>query len=189
MIISAGDTLEKDDKQRLSYVYERYGRRMFSAAKQITQSNSDAEDALHNAFVRVAKRIKKLNLNDEDALCGYLFTVVKNEAATILRKRKNTLPIDDVEEVPDGYDPAFETERREIYEYATKIMTKMDDTYRAPLYLTVVMGYSAAETAKELGRNIATVRVQISRAKKMLADKLKEAGYELSSRNGNGYAR
>jgi len=179
MSISTDGSLKKDDKQRLSYVYERYGRRMFSAAKQITQNDSDAEDALHNAFVRVAKRMKKLNLNDEDALCGYLFTVVKNEAANILRKRKNTLPLDEIENISDGYDFTFETERREIYEYATKIMTEMDDTYRAPLYLSVVMGYSAAETAKELDRNIATVRVQISRAKKMLADKLKEAGYEL----------
>ncbi len=179
MITSMADTLEKDDKQRLEYVYEKYGRRMFAAAKRITENDSDAEDALHNAFVRVSKRIGGLNLNDGEALCGYLFTVVKNEAANILRKRKNVLPLDDVKDASDGGDVVFETERREIYEYAVKIIAQMDETYRAPLYLNAVMGYSAAETAKELGRKTATVRVQISRAKKMLADKLKEAGYEL----------
>ena len=58
-------------------------------------------------------------------------------------------------------------------------MSAMDDRYRAPLYMTVVMGYSAKEAAKILGRDHKTVKVQISRARKMLADALTEAGYEL----------
>ena len=179
MFVFTSDSLDSERKRILSYVYEKYGRRMFSAAKRIVNNDSDAEDALHNAFVKVAKRLDKIDKDDHDALCGYLLTVVKNEAVNIIRKRKNTVPLDEAAELPCKCDVVFETERREIYEYAAKIMTEMDETYRAPLYLHVVTGYSEAETARLLNRKLTTVRVQISRAKKILSDKLKEAGYEL----------
>ena len=179
MFVFTSGSPDGDRKRILSFLYEKYGRRMFSAAKRIVNNDSDAEDALHNAFVRIAKRLDVIDTDEHDALCGYLLTVVKNEAVNILRKRRNTVPLDEAAELPCKCDVVFETERREIYEYAAKIMTEMDETYRSPLYLHVVMGYSEAETARLLNRKVTTVRVQISRAKKLLADKLKEAGYEL----------
>lgn len=179
MILFLPDTLEEYDRRRLTVIYEKYSGRMYTAAKRILNNGEDAEDAVQNAFYSVAKKIKSINIHEEDALCGYLITVVKNEAITILRKRKNTASFEEIADIPDGKDTVFETEKRDIYEYAVKVMTEMDDTYRAPLYLTVVMGYTSKEAAKILKRGEATVRVQISRAKQMLAKKLKEAGYEL----------
>ena len=168
-----------DKKDRLSLLYEKYGGKMFAAAKRIVGSTSDAEDALHNAFLSVAKRIGEIDTDDDDSIRGYLFTVVKNEAINILRKRKDSEPVDEMTGLADDCDVEFLTEKREVYEYAVKIMSEMDERYRAPLYMTVVMGYSAKEAAKILGRYHKTVKVQISRARKMLADALTEAGYEL----------
>ena len=179
MLLFTAEALNENDKQRLTLMYEKYSRRMYTAAKRILNSGEDAEDAVQNAFVSVAKRMGSINIYDEDALCGYLIAVVKNEAIDVLRKRKNTVPEDELTDTPDSFDTVFETEKREVFEYAVKIMTQMDDIYRAPLYLNVVMGYSPKETADVLKRAPATVRVQISRAKQMLAEKLKEAGYEL----------
>lgn len=179
MLLFIPDTLPDDDKQLISKMYEKHCRRMFAAAKQITNDNSDAEDAVQNAFVSIVKNIGRINIDDEEALRGYLLTVVKNEAINILRKRKNLEPADKMTEVADGCDVEFLTEKREVFEYAVKIMSAMDEKYRAPLYMTVVMGYSAKEAAKILGRDHKTVKVQISRARKMLADALTEAGYEL----------
>ena len=179
MLLFLAEALEEDDRQRLTQMYEKYSRRMYAAAKRILNNTEDAEDAVANAFVSVAKRMKNINIHDENAMCGYLITVVKNESFDMLRKRKNTVSVDELTDLPDSDDAVFETEKRDVFEYAIKVMTQMDDTYRAPLYLNVVMGYSAKETADILKRGAATVRVQISRAKQMLAEKLKEAGYEL----------
>ena len=179
MLLFLAEALEEDDRQRLTLMYEKYSRRMYTTAKRILGSGEDAEDAVQNAFVSVAKRMKTINIYDEDALCGYLIAVVKNEAVDLLRKRKNTVDVDDVTELPGSCDTVFETEKREVFDYAVNVMKQMDNTYRAPLYLSVVMGYSSKETADILKRSPATVRVQISRAKQMLAEKLKEAGYEL----------
>ena len=54
-----------DKKDRLSLLYEKYGGKMFAAAKRIVGSTSDAEDALHNAFLSVAKRIDEINKEAE----------------------------------------------------------------------------------------------------------------------------
>lgn len=179
MLLFLPDTLDYSDKQKLTELYEKHSKRMFSAANAILKNEYEAEDAVHNAFVSVAKMLHRINDKDEDAMCGYLFTVVKNEAYMILRKRRNDLPFEDSEELigSDGKDIEVEAHGRDAYNYAVKIITEMDDTYRGPLYLTVVMGYSEKEAAKMLKRSESTVRTQISRAKKMVADKLKEAGY------------
>lgn len=179
MLLFLPDTMSIDDKQRISKLYEKHSRRLFAAAKAVTGNASDAEDAVQNAFVSVVKNIGRINIDDEEALRGYMLTVVKNEAINILRKRKDSEPVDEMAGIADGFDVEFLTEKREVYEYAVKIMSAMDERYRAPLYMTVVMGYSAKEAAKILGRDHKTVKVQISRARKMLADALTEAGYEL----------
>ncbi|MBQ7698718.1 MAG: sigma-70 family RNA polymerase sigma factor [Clostridia bacterium] len=179
MFLFSADVLEEYDRRRLAVVYEKYSGRMYTAAKRILNNGEDAEDAVQNAFYSIAKRMNNIDIHDENALCGYLLTVVKNEAIEILRKRKNAVPVDELTDLTDSSDTVFETEKREVFEYAVKIIMRMDETYRAPLYLTAVMGYTSKETSKILKRSEATVRVQISRAKKMLAKQLKEAGYEL----------
>ena len=179
MFLFLADVLEEYDRRRLAVVYEKYSGRMYTAAKRILNNGEDAEDAVQNAFYSIAKRMKNIDIHDENALCGYLLAVVKNEAIDILRKRKSAVLVDTLTDLPDGSDTVFETEKREVFEYAVNIIMQMDDTYRAPLYLSAVMGYTSKETAKILKRSEATVRVQISRAKQMLAKKLKEAGYEL----------
>jgi len=179
MLLFIPDTLPDDDKQLISKMYEKHCRRMFAAAKQITNDKGDAEDAVQNAFVSIVKNIGRINIDDEEAMRGYLLTVVKNEAVNILRKRKDSEPVDEMTGIADGCDVEFLTEKREVFEYAVKIMSAMDEKYRAPLYLSTVMGFSIKEVAKTLGRDHKTVKVQISRARKMLADALTEAGYEL----------
>ena len=172
------ETLGKDDRQRLMDMYEKYSRHMYARAKSILGDGFEAEDAVQNAFVSVSKKIRLTDGKDEDELCGYMLTVVKNEAYMILRKKKNEDLPGELPDVSDGADTEIEISRREEYEYAIKIISEMDEIYRGPLYLNVVMGYSAKETAALLKRRAATVRVQISRAKQMIAKKLKEAGYE-----------
>ena len=166
-----------DKKDRLSLLYEKYGGKMFAAAKRIVGSTSDAEDALHNAFLSVAKRIGEIDTDDDDSIRGYLFTIVKNEAINILRSETDGVGLDDAADASE--DVVLEFERREAYECAVEAIRAMDERYRAPLYLTVVMGHSANEAASILKRTPGTVRMQISRAKKILQKKLKEAGYEL----------
>ena len=179
MILFMADTMPYTNKEKLRILYDTYRQRMYSAAVRITGNTADAEDAVQNAFISVSKHLSKINVLDEDALKGYLIAVVKNEAINIIR-RADKAGCDDGAELAE--DPFADVEARvwdrEVYEMIISILRGMDDRYRAPLYLSCVMGYTVKETASQLHRNEQTVKGQIVRGKQMIISKLKEAGYE-----------
>jgi len=181
MILFIPDTLDRPEKELLGELFDRYGKKMFSAAKKIVGNTADAEDAVQNAFVSAAKCLSKLERLDDDSVKGYLLTMAKNEAVNVIRHADKSVPYG---ELPAEADPFTDVNARvcdrEVYEKIISIMHGMDEIYKAPLYLTCVMGMTVKETAAQLHRNEQTVKGQITRGKKMIISQLKEAGYELS---------
>ena len=179
MLLFMADTLSYGDKQKLETMYEKYKRKMYAAAKRILNDGDKAEDATQNAFVSIAKNMDKINIYDTDALEGYVIAIAKNEAYNILRAEDKAELYD---EPPLEADPFSDVDakvfEKEVYEKIVEILRNMDDLYRSPIYLHCVMGYTVKETAKQLRRNEQTVKGQIVRGKKMIINKLKEAGYE-----------
>lgn len=179
MLLFMADTLSYGDKQKLETMYEKYKRKMYAAAKRILNDGDMAEDVTQNAFVSIAKNMDKINIYDTDALEGYVIAIAKNEAYNVLRAGDKAELYD---EVPLEADPFSDVDARvfekEIYEKIVEILRGMDDLYRSPIYLNCVMGCTVKETAKQLHRNEQTVKGQIARGKKMIINKLKEAGYE-----------
>ncbi len=178
MILFMADTLSHADKKKTEILYERYGKKMFAAANRILNDKSLAEDALQNSFLSIVKHIDRINIYDEDGLEGYVMTIAKNEAIDIIRKRNHELDTIEICEADVWENTDEKVLLREEFDKAVSIMREMDEKYRAPLYLHCVMGYSAKEISDLLKRSIKTVNTQIFRGKKLLADKLKEAGYE-----------
>ena len=180
MLLFTADTLSQSDRQKLEVMYDRYRRKMYSAAKRILNDGFKAEDAVQNAFVAIAKNMDKINVNDEDALEGYVIVIAKNEAYNIIRAEDKAELYDEEPLLTDPFsDVGAKVFEKDVYEKIIFILREMDDTYRSPLYLNCVMGYSVKETAKKLHRNEQTVKGQIMRGKKLIISKLKEAGYEL----------
>ena len=181
MILFIPDTLDRPEKELLGELFDRYGKKMFSAAKKIVGNTADAEDAVQNAFVSAAKCLSKLERFDDDSVKGHLLTMAKNEAVNVIRHADKSVPYG---ELPVEADPFTDVNARvcdrEVYEKIISIMHGMDEIYKAPLYLTCVMGMTVKETAEQLHRNEQTVKGQIVRGKKMIISQLKEAGYELS---------
>ena len=178
MLFFTAESAETDEKQRLEYVYRRYSKKMFTAAYRVLGSQSDAEDAVQNAFVNICKNLKRLDDKDDDAMRGYVLAIATNEAYNIIRERGNEVSADELPEASDGGDVEISVAEGAEFREAVKIMRQMDGKYRAPLYLHYVMGYSLKETARQLKRNEGTVRVQIARGLQILKKSMKEAGYE-----------
>lgn len=180
MLLFMADTLSYGDKQKLETMYEKYKRKMYSAAKRILSDGDKAEDATQNAFTSIAENIGRINIMDDDALEGYVIAIVKNEAYNIIRAKDKAELYDEFPLVSDPFsDVNAKVFEKEVYEKIVEILRNMDDLYRSPIYLNCVMGYTVKETAKQLHRNVQTVKGQIARGKKMIINKLKEAGYDL----------
>lgn len=172
------DRIPAEKKQKLGRIYEKYSKIMYSAAYSVLKNQSDAEDAVQNAVLKIARKIDELDGKPDSVLCGYLMTAAKNEAYTVIRSRDGALPADGLEDKPDDTDLTVKVSEGAEFEFAVSVIRQMDEKYRAPLYLRYVTGFSLKETAKQLGKNEATVRSQIYRGLSLLKKALKEAGYE-----------
>lgn len=75
-----------DTDSILEQLYDKYSRSLYRFAFAITGSSEDAEDAVQEVFVRVAREIKCLQ--KVESIKAYLFTSTRNAAYSILRKRK-----------------------------------------------------------------------------------------------------
>lgn len=50
----------EDDREKFEIIYHEYRKRMVSVAYSILHNNEDAEDAVHETFIRIAKNMKAL---------------------------------------------------------------------------------------------------------------------------------
>lgn len=76
------------DKNRFVEIYETYRYLMMKVAYDVLQDRFLAEDAVHNAFVKIADKIGQLEKMQEADIKRYLIIVTKNAAIDIWRKRK-----------------------------------------------------------------------------------------------------
>lgn len=167
---------DDDSKRTFEYYYVTYRRHMFYAAKSVLHNDSDAEDAVHNAFIGIAKHIDVLLSAGEDQGRSYCIKAAKNAALNIARKNSHT---DSVVSIEDMYDVADERAFEELidnseYQDVLDVIRNMDDVYRDVLYLRYVMDMPVKKIAQVQGRKEATVKQQLVRGKKMLISALSE---------------
>ena len=83
------------DQQMFVSVYNQHHSKMESVAINILKNQSDAEDAVQNAFMQVIRHFQKIYTIPCEDLPFWLISIVKNESYMILRKRKQDIPLED----------------------------------------------------------------------------------------------
>ena len=92
---------EPAQKTKFETVYHQYRGLMYYVAYRILNNASDAEDAVHDAFIKIAENIKKIS----DPVCpktqSYVVTIVENKAIDLYRRkqRRGALPLEETEEL------------------------------------------------------------------------------------------
>ena len=187
-------SLIDDAQQRIEFeeIYTTYRMQMIHLAKSYFENEADAEDVVHDVFVRIATKHMKFiqTLSNPDDVRNYLLKATKNTALNELkRKGRSHVSIEEISEsaldsFPDLTDDSFldlictKTE----YERVTQALLSMEEPYRDIMYYHFVMDLSVPEAARLLGRNITTAKKQLVRGKKLLLYKLDIRG---DLKNGN----
>ena len=177
-----------DEQQRVKFeeIYTTYRMQMIHLAKSYFENEADAEDVVHDVFVRIATKHMKFiqTLSNPDDVRNYLLKATKNTALNELkRKGRSNISIEDVSEsdldsFPDLTDDSFiemictKTE----YESVVHELLSMEEPYRDIMYYHFVLDLTVPEAAKLLGRNITTAKKQLVRGKKLLLYKLEIRG-------------
>lgn len=128
---------------------------------------SAVDDVAQDALISVALSIG--SFNGTAKVTTWVHQIVRNRVVDHLRRQRATVPLP-----PDDLAPAA----RMSSMIATRATVRdalgaLPELYRAPVTLRDVDGLSYDDIARRLGRNLGTVKVQISRGRAMLAASLR----------------
>ena len=159
-------------------IYLNYRKQMLLVARSVLGNDSDAEDIVHDVFLKIAKkhmaRISKIE-KDTD-LRNYLLKATKHTALDHLHKHRRERIAADAEleaVVPDVVDLTDDAFVEKIcnnieYERIVSAITSLKDIYREVMYYHFVMDLSVPEVAKLMDCKVSTVKQRLVRGKKIL---------------------
>ncbi len=141
---------------------------MFYIANQILRDTYLAEDAVHQAFIKVIKNLDKIEDISSARTRSFISTITKNCAFDEYKKQKSQLsvPIEDMEEV------LFDKEDFASDNDLAKIIHGMAAIYRDVLVLMYHQGFTVKEIAKILNIQENAVKKRLDRGRRMLAEQL-----------------
>lgn len=101
--------------------------------------------------------------------------IARNEAISLLRKRKGEVPLEDWDGVAESSEAVTD------YHTLVDSLTRLPQTYRAVLEMKLLMGYSDGEIAARLGLTKTAVSTRVSRGRRLLRDIVEREGFLLDA--------
>lgn len=159
------------DKSKFEILYSEYKNLMYYTANRILRNSSDAEDVVHQAFLKVIEILDTISSPRCHKTRALLVTIIEHKAIDLYREkqRRNVLPL---AEEYIGAAPAAEIERLAERDTLAAAIASLPPRYRSVLLLRYDCGYSNAEIANILDTTEPNVRKLIQRAKEKLSAQL-----------------
>jgi RNA polymerase sigma-70 factor (family 1) len=154
-------------------------RKLFGFAFRILRNQEEAEDVVQEIFIKLWKMGDKLN--EYKSIEALATAMIKNYCIDMLRKQKNIYKVDySIGNFQNFTSPSpqEQMENRESGEIINTIIAGLPEAYRTVIKLRDIEGVSYEEIAEKTCQNINTVRVKLSRARKIIRDDYKKYQYE-----------
>lgn len=162
-----------DEKQKFEIIYQTYRQLMYYVANHILGNTQDAEDVVHDAFIKIIENIEKFSDPKCPQTRAFIVTITENKAIDLYRKRKSH-DIIPLEEAYIGVPEPSKIEQIEESDALTKAILSLPGRYREVLLLKYAQGYSMDEVAAILSTTGENVKKLIQRARKKLEAILRE---------------
>lgn len=156
-----------EEKSKLELLYKEYKNSMYNIAYDILKDKYLAEDAVHNALLKLTKNLEKINEVKCKETRNYLVILVRGVAINIYNQNKKIVPVEELDEtdtvdVPELIESKLERER--VFE----IISNMDEKYSDILMLKLFYDYSNDEISQLLDIAPEHVSIRFFRAKAKL---------------------
>ena len=156
---------------------QKYQSLVYTVCHQLVPDEGDAQDLTQETFLAAWRAIDRCPSGFEKQ---WLARIAANKAKDYLRSawvRKMNTPGDEVlalEGAPPESDPEQQVLETLGEEELTRRILALREPYKTPCRLMLLEGRTAAEAAALCGRPQKTVEAQIYRAKKMLAEQIRQ---------------
>ena len=154
-------------------------RKLYLVAFRFLKSREEAEDAVQEVFIRLWN--KKEKLGEYHSVEALATTTIKNYCIDQLRKIKPIRIEEKLNQVVVNREepsPQEQLEKVESAELLYIIIARLPEIYREIIMKREIEGLSYEEIALTTNQNINTLRVNLSRARKMIRDEYKKERYE-----------
>lgn len=159
-------TAEAARKRRFDELVTVYHGDMYRYAAWLCRDRAIAEDVVQEAMLRAWKSLDALR--DAGAAKQWLLTIVRRENARYFeRKRLETVDIDSLTASQAAL--LAEAPNEELRDLRESIF-ELEDDYREPLVLQVLMGYSTSEIGELMGLKQGAVLTRLHRARLKLKE-------------------
>ncbi len=164
----------KSKKNTDKEIYDLYVEKMFLLCYRYLNNILDAEEVLHNGFMKVFVNLGKYEEQHKNSFEFWIRKIMVNECLMFIRKRTNfkLIPIEEISEIvfEEEFSNSIESE-----EYL-KLINNLPIGYRTVFNLYAIEGYKHTEIAKMLKISESTSRSQLSKARKLLKQKIIKNG-------------
>jgi RNA polymerase sigma-70 factor (ECF subfamily) len=160
----------------------RHQRSMFGTSLRLLSQDSDAEDAVQEAFIASWRRLPEFRSDAQ--FSTWLYRIVTNRSLNELRRRKPTQPLGpdtdsgedavSVDPALDTANPAAHAEQTALIAALQAALAELPESLRVCWILRELDHRSYDDIADIVGVPEATVRGRIARARVKLAEAMKE---------------
>ena len=153
-----------------SKVYQLFADKLFGVSLKYAKNYQDAEDNLQDSFLTIFAKIKQYK--HKGSFEGWLKRITIN---TAIQKYREKAPLQIVKEIPNTIEEDNEIDLQNAgysIDVLLKYIQQLPDRYRLVFNLYVLDDYSHKEIATLLNITEGTSKSNLSRARKILQDKL-----------------
>ena len=153
------------DEGAFETIFDRYHRALLSFCRHMVGNREEAEDAVQQTFMAAYRDLS--SSTKQILLRPWLYTIARNNCLSILRGRRESVPIDDVAPATEGL--SAEVQRREELRQMLVDLRRLPDDQRAALVLAELGSLPHQEIADVVGCPREKVKALIFQARSSLA--------------------
>lgn len=158
----------EDEKNLFEKLYNTYKQDMYAVAYSILHNSHDAEDAVHQSFLRIANNLSKIIEVKCPQTKAFIVIIVKNVSIDIYNLNKGSCIIDD--NMPEPKAELFDSEvmNKLDFESALYALKEINENYQEIIYLRYMQCLTVKEISAVLNISTDNVKKRLTRAKSAL---------------------
>jgi RNA polymerase sigma factor (sigma-70 family) len=168
----------RNDEEAFAALLRRHGPMVLKVSQRVLHSAADAEDIFQATFLVLARTARAIR--NHQSVASWLYGVAHRLAVRMKTQEARRRAHERAAAACSSGDSraAVWHEVQEVLDHA---LAEVPDKYRSVLVLCYLEGRTHAETARQLGCPLATVRTRVARGRELLRQCLARHGLPLSS--------
>lgn len=176
------DALRSGDRAEFARLVDAYSAPIYRLGLKMLGNPQDAEDILQNTFLNALTHLA--DFEGRSSVATWLYRIASNEALMLLRRKKNTVNLDDFQPedaeetpIPEVFVDWSALPEKELLSGEAKkaldaAVKQLPESMRMVFFLRDIEGISIKETAEILNLTETNVKTRLLRARMFLREQL-----------------